>query len=325
MERKAGSTAGAIKREEEWIPRPDLLRPSVGSSRHDTSTEAISVPNADDELFPPDGERTARTNQTTDSTPHMRLNAGDFLNYWCGRLLPRFHLAPLMFLLRLCSLPGAAGNDSELHGPGRRESVQTMRTAFVESCLRVALSLLLCPGCIPPAAGDDGQPTPTTQGLRVGDTDYNLLILVISNDPALDGRVESILFSAFGKTATPASPSQPKDEPEKSPVKQWLEGAGKLNAASETDRWRATFAPGPAQTQCHSRKRQNTLTTNQPPQPMNTRDTLGPPLLLSADRASPPCSPAPVPVLTVSGAADASAISWQYWLNFIGKQSGTDP
>ena len=32
--------------------------------------------------------RPARTDQTPESTPHMPLNANDFLNYWCGHLFP---------------------------------------------------------------------------------------------------------------------------------------------------------------------------------------------------------------------------------------------
>jgi len=54
------------------------------------------------------------------------------------------------------------------------------------------------------------QPTRTTQSLRIGDTDYSLLILVLSSDPSLNSRVESTLFSAFGKTTTPAPSSPPK-------------------------------------------------------------------------------------------------------------------
>jgi len=57
------------------------------------------------------------------------------------------------------------------------------------------------------------QPTSTTKGIRVGDTDYSLLVLIRSSDPALKTRIESTLFNAFGKTTERAASEQPLPPP----------------------------------------------------------------------------------------------------------------
>lgn len=61
--------------------------------------------------------------------------------------------------------------------------------------------------------GLPAQPSTKTRSLRVGDTDYALEVRVVSSDPALASRVESILLRAFGKSVEPAASGQPLPPP----------------------------------------------------------------------------------------------------------------
>ena len=58
-----------------------------------------------------------------------------------------------------------------------------------------------------------GQPSSTTIGLHADGADYNLLVLVLSSDPALAARIESMLLGKFARWRTDQNNGPPNPSP----------------------------------------------------------------------------------------------------------------
>ncbi len=92
--------------------------------------------------------RPARTDQTPESTPHIPLNANDFLNYWCGQLFPSCSLASCSLAscsLASCSL--ASCSRGQLFPGSTQTRVKNSARNFTRNCHRYHTAM---PDPIPP-------------------------------------------------------------------------------------------------------------------------------------------------------------------------------